>query len=167
MDEIRGEADGRVIYHINSPITKTGGVVSLRGNLAPDGAIVKVAGMTEAEQVFSGPARVFECEEDAFEAVKQRGYKEGEVIVIRNEGPAGGPGMREMLSPRPPVLPQTPERVLMVLCPESPDAASLKICLSPCALRLQHPRPPLIDLWQVQLQRVKLPFSSKSPININ
>ena len=98
LEEIRGEADGRVIYHINSPITKTGGVVSLKGNLAPDGAIVKVAGMTEAEQVFSGPARVFECEEEAFEAVKQRGYKEGEVIVIRNEGPAGGPGMREMLA---------------------------------------------------------------------
>ncbi|WP_374395943.1 dihydroxy-acid dehydratase [Tabrizicola sp.] len=98
LDEIRGEADGTVIYHIGSPITKTGGVVSLRGNLAPDGAIVKVAGMTEAEQVFSGPARVFECEEDAFEAVKSRGYKEGEVIVIRNEGPAGGPGMREMLA---------------------------------------------------------------------
>ncbi|MCU0826528.1 MAG: dihydroxy-acid dehydratase [Tabrizicola sp.] len=98
LDEIRGEADGRVIYHINSPITKTGGVVSLKGNLAPDGAIVKVAGMTEAEQVFSGPARVFECEEEAFEAVKKREYKEGEVIVIRNEGPAGGPGMREMLA---------------------------------------------------------------------
>ncbi len=98
LDEIRGEADGRVIYHINSPITKTGGVVSLKGNLAPDGAIVKVAGMTEAEQVFTGPARVFECEEDAFAAVKAREYKEGEVIVIRNEGPAGGPGMREMLA---------------------------------------------------------------------
>ena len=80
LEEIRGEADGRVIYHINSPITKTGGVVSLRGNLAPDGAIVKVAGMTEAEQVFTGPARVFECEEDAFAAVKAREYKEGEVI---------------------------------------------------------------------------------------
>jgi dihydroxy-acid dehydratase len=98
LDEIRGEADGTVIYHIGSPITKTGGVVALKGNVAPDGAIVKVAGMTEAEQVFTGPARVFECEEDAFEAVKQRAYKEGEVIVIRNEGPAGGPGMREMLS---------------------------------------------------------------------
>jgi dihydroxy-acid dehydratase len=98
LDEIKGEADGRVIYHISSPITKTGGVVSLTGNLAPDGAIVKVAGMTEAEQVFSGPARVFECEEDAFAAVKAREYKEGEVIVIRNEGPAGGPGMREMLA---------------------------------------------------------------------
>ncbi|MFC3084661.1 dihydroxy-acid dehydratase [Tabrizicola soli] len=98
LEEIRGEADGRVIYHISSPITKTGGVVSLKGNLAPDGAIVKVAGMTETEQVFSGPARVFECEEDAFEAVKKREYREGEVIVIRNEGPAGGPGMREMLA---------------------------------------------------------------------
>ncbi|MFO1202524.1 MAG: dihydroxy-acid dehydratase [Tabrizicola sp.] len=98
LEEIRGEADGRVIYHINSPITKTGGVVSLKGNLAPDGAIVKVAGMTEAEQKFTGPARVFECEEDAFAAVKAREYKEGEVIVIRNEGPAGGPGMREMLA---------------------------------------------------------------------
>jgi dihydroxy-acid dehydratase len=98
LDEIRGEADGRVIYHIGSPITKTGGVVSLKGNLAPDGAIVKVAGMTEAEQVFTGPARVFECEEDAFAAVKARAYREGEVLVIRNEGPAGGPGMREMLA---------------------------------------------------------------------
>ena len=98
LEEIRGEADGRVIYHIGSPITKTGGVVSLKGNLAPDGAIVKVAGMSEAEQVFTGPARVFDCEEDAFAAVKARAYKEGEVIVIRNEGPAGGPGMREMLS---------------------------------------------------------------------
>jgi dihydroxy-acid dehydratase len=98
LDMIQGEADDRVIYHINSPITKTGGVVGLKGNLAPEGAIVKVAGMTPEEQVFTGPARVFECEEDAFEAVKARGYKEGEVIVIRNEGPAGGPGMREMLA---------------------------------------------------------------------
>jgi dihydroxy-acid dehydratase len=98
LEEIRGEADGRVIHHIGSPITKTGGVVALKGNLAPDGAIVKVAGMSEAEQVFTGPARVFECEEDAFAAVKARAYREGEVIVIRNEGPAGGPGMREMLA---------------------------------------------------------------------
>ncbi|MFN6924790.1 MAG: dihydroxy-acid dehydratase [Tabrizicola sp.] len=98
LEEIRGEPDGKVIHPISAPITKTGGVVGLRGNLAPDGAIVKVAGMTEAEQVFTGPARVFECEEEAFEAVKKREYKEGEVIVIRNEGPAGGPGMREMLA---------------------------------------------------------------------
>ncbi len=98
LDRIKGEADGRVIHPIATPITKTGGVVGLKGNLAPEGAIVKVAGMSEAEQVFSGPARVFENEEAAFEAVKSRTYKEGEVLVIRNEGPAGGPGMREMLA---------------------------------------------------------------------
>ncbi|MBQ2261316.1 MAG: dihydroxy-acid dehydratase [Loktanella sp.] len=98
LDMIKGEADNRVIYSVENPITKTGGVVGLKGNLAPDGAIVKVAGMSEEEQVFTGPARVFECEEDAFEAVKARKYEEGEVLVIRNEGPAGGPGMREMLS---------------------------------------------------------------------
>jgi dihydroxy-acid dehydratase len=71
-------------------------VVGLRGNLAPEGAIVKVAGMKN--QKFRGPARVFECEEDAYAAVARRDYKEGEVIVIRYEGPKGGPGMREMLS---------------------------------------------------------------------
>ena len=98
LDLIAAEADGRVIHPVATPITKTGGVVGLKGNLAPEGAIVKVAGMSEAEQVFTGSARVFECEEDAFEAVKARNYKEGEVLVIRNEGPSGGPGMREMLA---------------------------------------------------------------------
>lgn len=98
LDLIEREADGKVIYSIENPITKTGGVVGLKGNLAPEGAIVKVAGIPAEGQVFTGPARVFECEEDAFEAVKDRAYEEGEVIVIRNEGPAGGPGMREMLS---------------------------------------------------------------------
>ena len=98
LDRIEGDADGRVIHPVEKAITKTGGVVGLKGNLAPEGAIVKVAGMSEEEQVFTGPARVFECEEDAFAAVKARTYKEGEVIVIRNEGPASGPGMREMLA---------------------------------------------------------------------
>ncbi|MCK0150300.1 dihydroxy-acid dehydratase [Marivita sp. S6314] len=98
LDLIEREADGKVIYAIDTPITKTGGVVGLKGNLAPEGAIVKVAGISAEDQLFTGPARVFECEEEAFEAVKERAYEEGEVIVIRNEGPAGGPGMREMLS---------------------------------------------------------------------
>ncbi|MDE0588385.1 dihydroxy-acid dehydratase [Halocynthiibacter sp. C4] len=98
LDQIEGEADGKVIYPVEKPLSKTGGVVGLMGNLAPEGAIVKVAGMAEDQQVFTGPAHVFECEEDAFAAVKARDYKEGEVIVIRNEGPAGGPGMREMLA---------------------------------------------------------------------
>ena len=98
IDRVTGEADGRVIYSIDAPLTKTGGVVGLEGNLAPEGAIVKVAGMETQHQRFVGPARVFECEEDAFAAVQKREYKEGEVLVIRNEGPAGGPGMREMLA---------------------------------------------------------------------
>ncbi|MBF9045553.1 dihydroxy-acid dehydratase [Rhodobacterales bacterium LSUCC0031] len=98
LDLITREADGKVIHPAATPITATGGVVGLKGNLAPEGAIVKVAGMSAKEQVFTGPARVFECEEDAFEAVKNRAYQEGEVIVIRNEGPRGGPGMREMLA---------------------------------------------------------------------
>ncbi|MEI2684964.1 MAG: dihydroxy-acid dehydratase [Cypionkella sp.] len=98
LELIKGEADGRVIYPAATPLTNTGGVVGLKGNLAPDGAIVKVAGIATQHQRFVGPARVFECEEDAFAAVQARTYKEGEVIVIRNEGPAGGPGMREMLA---------------------------------------------------------------------
>ncbi len=91
-------ADGRVIYPVDKPISPTGGVVGMKGNLAPEGAIVKIAGMTEEQLVFTGPAHVFECEEDAFQAVQERTYEEGEVLVIRNEGPAGGPGMREMLA---------------------------------------------------------------------
>ena len=70
--------------------------MGLQGSLAPDGAIVKVAGMTKLQ--FRGPARVFDCEEDCFAAVEQRDYKDGDVLVIRYEGPKGGPGMREMLS---------------------------------------------------------------------
>jgi dihydroxy-acid dehydratase len=87
-----------VVRPANMPLTATGGVIGLRGNLAPEGAIVKVAGMKKSQQKFSGPARCFDCEEDAFEAVTKRQYKEGEVLVIRYEGPKGGPGMREMLS---------------------------------------------------------------------
>ena len=98
LDLVTREADGKVIHEVATPITKTGGVVGLKGNLAPEGAIVKVAGIDEDGQRFTGPARVFECEEDAFAAVKERAYEEGEVLVIRNEGPAGGPGMREMLA---------------------------------------------------------------------
>ena len=85
-----------VVRPADKPITVTGGVVGLKGNLAPEGAIVKVAGMSNLS--FTGPARCFDCEEDAFEAVQKRSYREGEVIVIRYEGPRGGPGMREMLS---------------------------------------------------------------------
>ena len=98
LDKVSLEADGRVIYPVETPLSKTGGVVGLKGNLAPEGAIVKIAGMEPQHLLFTGPARVFECEQDAFEAVQNRAYEEGDVFVIRNEGPAGGPGMREMLA---------------------------------------------------------------------
>jgi dihydroxy-acid dehydratase len=85
-----------VVHPADKPMLPTGGVVGLRGNLAPEGAIVKVAGMQRLR--FSGPARCFDGEEACFEAVKNKTYREGEVLVIRYEGPKGGPGMREMLA---------------------------------------------------------------------
>ncbi|BCM20116.1 dihydroxy-acid dehydratase [Mesorhizobium sp. J8] len=96
MEHVSWNESQDVVRPANRPITKTGGVVGLKGNLAPEGAIVKVAGMSELK--FSGPARCFDSEEECFEAVTQRNYREGEVLVIRYEGPRGGPGMREMLS---------------------------------------------------------------------
>jgi dihydroxy-acid dehydratase len=96
LEKVKWNDKQDVVYPANKPITKTGGVVGLKGNLAPDGAIVKVAGMSVLK--FSGPARVFDGEEACFAAVKDRKYKEGDVLVIRYEGPRGGPGMREMLA---------------------------------------------------------------------
>lgn len=96
LADVTWNPDQDVIRPVTDPITPTGGVVGLVGSLAPDGAIVKVAGMKTLR--FSGPARVFDCEEDAFAAVEARTIVAGEVLVIRYEGPKGGPGMREMLS---------------------------------------------------------------------
>ena len=96
IDQVTWNPDQKVIYDAKTPITPTGGVVGLRGTLAPEGAIVKVAGLHHLQ--FAGPARVFDCEEECFAAVEARQINEGEVIVIRYEGPKGGPGMREMLS---------------------------------------------------------------------
>lgn len=96
LEEITWNPDQKVFYEVSNPITPTGGVVGLKGSLAPEGAIVKVAGMERLQ--FTGVARVFDCEEDAFAAVEARDIQEGSVIVIRYEGPKGGPGMREMLA---------------------------------------------------------------------
>jgi dihydroxy-acid dehydratase len=89
------KADGEVIYSAAKPIMPDGGVAVLKGNLCPDGAVIKVAGLKKL--MFEGKARVFEDEEACVTAVKERSYGEGDVLVIRNEGPVGGPGMREML----------------------------------------------------------------------
>lgn len=96
LKDVKFDRDQKVMRDTSNPLAPTGGVVGLSGNLAPEGAIVKVAGLKHTHH--RGPARVFDCEEDAFAAVQRRDYKEGDVIVIRYEGPKGGPGMREMLS---------------------------------------------------------------------
>ena len=97
LETVSFPEDQDVVRPTSNPLSPTGGVVGLVGNLAPQGAIAKVAGM-KGELRFRGKARVFDCEEDAFAAVQARDYAEGDVIVIRYEGPRGGPGMREMLS---------------------------------------------------------------------
>ncbi|MEO0910488.1 MAG: dihydroxy-acid dehydratase, partial [Pseudomonadota bacterium] len=96
MEHVTWNDKQDVVRPANEPITPNGGVVGLKGNLAEEGAIVKVAGMSNLK--FKGPARCFDSEEECFEAVTNRQYKVGEVLVIRYEGPKGGPGMREMLS---------------------------------------------------------------------
>ena len=98
LENVKFNENQKVVYPVSNPISPTGGVVGLKGSLAPDGAIVKVAGMDMSKLKFTGPAQCFDCEEDAFEAVQNGGIKDGSVIVIRYEGPKGGPGMREMLS---------------------------------------------------------------------
>src|SRR5207245_1167842 len=93
--EAEEEPGQEVVRPLDDPIKPTGGLAILRGNLAPDGCVVKLSGLERLHQ--RGPARVFESEEDAFAAVKEKRIEPGDVMVIRNEGPSGGPGMREML----------------------------------------------------------------------
>jgi dihydroxy-acid dehydratase len=96
LENVKFNENQKVVYPVSKPISATGGVVGLQGTLAPEGAIVKVAGMQKLK--FRGPARCFDCEEDCFAAVDRRDYKDGDILIIRYEGPKGGPGMREMLS---------------------------------------------------------------------
>ena len=96
IGDMKFPTDQVIVRTTDAPLSPTGGVVGLKGNLAPEGALVKVAGMSVLK--FTGTARCFDCEEDAFSAVERRDYKTGDVLVIRYEGPKGGPGMREMLA---------------------------------------------------------------------
>ena len=96
LKKVKWNKDQDVVHPADKPLSATGGVVGLKGNLAPEGAIVKVAGMADLR--FTGPARCFDGEEACFDAVKKKKYREGDVLVIRYEGPKGGPGMREMLA---------------------------------------------------------------------
>ena len=96
LDEFDGEPDSRVIYPITTPRSPTGGLVILKGNLAPEGAVIKVSGTKHTAH--EGPARVFDGERPAFEAIINGEIKDGDVVVVRYEGPKGGPGMQEMLA---------------------------------------------------------------------
>ena len=88
-----------VIRPVENPYSRTGGLAVLKGNLAPDGSVVKRSAVVDEMLIHEGPARVFDCEEDAIEAIKGGRINPGDVVVIRYEGPKGGPGMREMLNP--------------------------------------------------------------------
>ncbi len=94
-----GNRNPEVIRPVDNPYSATGGLAVLKGNLAPDGSVVKRSAVVEEMLVHEGPARVFECEEDAITAIKGGEIHPGDVVVIRYEGPKGGPGMREMLNP--------------------------------------------------------------------
>jgi len=95
LKNVKFKINQKVMRKYDNPLSKTGGVVGLKGNLAPEGGIVKIAGLKKLQ--FTGKARCFNTEEDAYKAVKNRKYKDGDIIIIRYEGPKGGPGMREML----------------------------------------------------------------------
>src|ERR1700744_2714312 len=112
LKDIKFNPNQKVMKDTTNPLAPTGGVVGLRGNLATEGAIVKIAGLKHIKH--RGPARVFDCEEDCFAAVQARQYKEGDVLVIRYEGPKGGPGMREMLSTTAALYGQGVENIALV-----------------------------------------------------
>src|SRR5476651_1790466 len=112
LKDVQFNPDQKVMVEVKNALAPTGGVVGLRGSLAPEGAIVKIAGLKHIKH--RGPARVFDCEEDCFAAVEKRDYKEGDVLVIRWEGPKGGPGMREMLSTTAALYGQGVENIALV-----------------------------------------------------
>jgi len=112
LKDLKFNPDQKVIVSVDKALAPTGGVVGLKGSLAPEGAIVKIAGLKHIKH--RGPARVFDCEEDCFAAVEKRDYKEGDVLVIRWEGPKGGPGMREMLSTTAALYGQGTENIALI-----------------------------------------------------
>jgi dihydroxy-acid dehydratase len=112
LKDVTFNPNQKVMREVKNPLAPTGGVVGLKGNLAPEGCVVKVAGLKHTYH--KGPAVVFDSEEEAFEAVKLRAYQAGDVIVIRYEGPKGGPGMREMLSTTAAIYGQGIENIALI-----------------------------------------------------
>ena len=168
----------KVIVSVDKALAPTGGVVGLKGNLAPEGAIVKIAGLKHIKH--KGPARVFDCEEDCFDFVQARRYKEGDVLVIRWEGPKGGPGMREMLSTTAALYGQGVENIALItdgrfsggtrgLCvghvgPEAADMGPIGLLKDGDIITIDAETGELsVDLSGAELEARKKTFQPKAP----
>ena len=178
LKDVKFNPNQKVMRAYDNPLAPTGGVVGLRGNLAPEGAVVKIAGLKHLHH--RGPARVFDCEEDAFAAVQARDYKEGDVIVIRYEGPKGGPGMREMLSTTAALYGQGVENIALVtdgrfsggtrgLCvghvgPEAMDAGPIGLLKSGDIITIDAEKGTMdVELSDAELAERKKSWKPKAP----
>ena len=176
--ELTFDPNQKVIVPVSKALSPTGGVVGLKGNLAPDGAIVKIAGLKHIKH--KGPARVFDCEEDCFDFVQARRYKEGDVLVIRWEGPKGGPGMREMLSTTAALYGQGVENIALItdgrfsggtrgLCvghvgPEAADAGPIGLLKDGDIITIDAETGELsVDVSDAELAERKKAFKAKPP----
>ena len=178
LKDLKFNPDQKVIVSVDKALAPTGGVVGLRGNLAPEGAIVKIAGLKHIKH--KGPARVFDCEEDCFDFVQARRYQEGDVLVIRWEGPKGGPGMREMLSTTAALYGQGVENIALItdgrfsggtrgLCvghvgPEAADAGPIGLLKDGDIITIDADAGTLsVDLSEAELAERKKTFVMKAP----
>jgi dihydroxy-acid dehydratase len=178
LKDIAFDPNQKVIVPVSKALSPTGGVVGLKGNLAPEGAIVKIAGLKHIKH--KGPARVFDCEEDCFDFVQARRYKEGDVLVIRWEGPKGGPGMREMLSTTAALFGQGVENIALItdgrfsggtrgLCvghvgPEAADAGPIGLLKDGDIITIDAETGELsVALSDAELAERKKSFKAKAP----
>jgi dihydroxy-acid dehydratase len=178
LKDIVFDPNQKVIVPVSKALSPTGGVVGLKGNLAPEGAIVKIAGLKHVKH--KGPARVFDCEEDCFDFVQARHYKEGDVLVIRWEGPKGGPGMREMLSTTAALYGQGVENIALItdgrfsggtrgLCvghvgPEAADMGPIGLLKDGDIITIDAEIGELsVDVSEAELAERKKSFQAKAP----
>jgi dihydroxy-acid dehydratase len=178
LQDIVFDPSQKVIVSVDKALAPTGGVVGLKGNLAPEGAIVKIAGLKHIKH--KGPARVFDCEEDCFEFVQARKYQEGDVLVIRWEGPRGGPGMREMLSTTAALYGQGVENIALItdgrfsggtrgLCvghvgPEAADAGPIGLLKDGDVITIDAETGELsVDVSDAEMVERKRAFTPKAP----
>jgi dihydroxy-acid dehydratase len=173
--------DSDVIKPVSKPVHPEGGIAILRGNLAPEGSVLKSAAIAERMKVHTGPAKVFESEESAMKAILSRGIREGDVVVIRYEGPKGGPGMREMLSPTSAISGMgLDESVALItdgrfsggtrgacighVCPEAFDGGPIALVYEDDEISIDVPRRKLsVELSDSELEERKMKWNQPAP----